>query len=61
MTDYRSILLWLCEGRSYTEIASNLGCSRRTISHARTVLDAQGLSAQSVNLIGPEAAGVVPG
>lgn len=51
MTDYRSILLWLREGRSYAEIASNLGCSRRTISHARTVLDAQGLSAQSVRAL----------
>lgn len=51
MTDYRSILLWLHDGRSYTQIASHLGCSRRTISHARTVLDAQGFSAADITAL----------
>lgn len=47
-TDYRSIMLWLLDGRSYTEISTSLGCSRKTISHTKHVLTTQDLTLDQI-------------
>lgn len=47
-TDYRSIMRWLLDGRSYTEISTSLGCSRKTISHTKHVLTTQDLTLDQI-------------
>lgn len=48
-TDYKSIMLWLLDGRSYTEISTSLGCSRKTISHAKHILTTNNLTVDQIH------------
>lgn len=52
-TDYKWIMLWLLDGRSYTEISKSLGCSRKTISHAKHILTTNNLTADQINDLTP--------
>lgn len=48
-TDYKSIMLWLLDGRSYTEISTSLGCSRKTISHTKHILTTNNLTVNQIH------------
>ena len=48
-TNYKSIMLWLLDGRSYTEISTSLGCSRKTISHTKHILTTNNLTVNQIH------------
>lgn len=54
MADYKAIMALLLDNRSYSEIVSIIGCSRRDVSLARKTINAHGLDAGVVAGMGAE-------
>lgn len=46
MADYRQIMALLIQGRTYREIAGQVGCSHREISTAKTVMTVREITSE---------------
>ena len=54
VTNYRLIMLALVQGRSWSQITSDLGCSRSSIDKASRVLRSTGMDEDTITALSPQ-------